>query len=177
MVFRVKLIKVRSTHREKRSVNALIKGIQFEQDVAPCDVLIYFDVPDEVMTKRLVKRGETSGRIDDNEETIKKRLKTFHDETQPILGHYGKQGKLVTIDANRKPDEVFTDVADTLKDLMDKHVGKQLEFVFSIYLCLHIENLLTSIYSFQPHDKSDSSSKGIISLSHCCFTNHESFQC
>ncbi|CAF1603117.1 unnamed protein product [Rotaria sp. Silwood1] len=94
------------------------QGIQFEQDVAPCDVLIYFDVPDEIMTKRLVKRGETSDRIDDNEETIKKRLVTFHQETQPILGYYGKQGKLITIIANRKPDEIFEDVSYELKKLV-----------------------------------------------------------
>jgi len=101
-------------------------GIQFEQDVLPCDVLMYFDVPDQVMAERLVKRGETSGRIDDNEETIAKRLATFHEETTPILGYYGKQGKLVTIDANRNPDEVFADVLQALEGLMEQHqVGKQ----------------------------------------------------
>ncbi|CAF4140687.1 unnamed protein product, partial [Rotaria sordida] len=87
------------------------QGIQFEQDVARCDFLIYFDVSDEIMTERLVKRGETSDRIDDNEETVHKRLVTFHQETQPILGYYGKQGKLITIDTNRKPDEIFEDVS------------------------------------------------------------------
>lgn len=101
-------------------------GTQFEKEVAPCNALIYFDVPDEIMTERLIKRGETSGRIDDNQETISKRLVTFHEETTPILGYYGKQGKLVTIDANRKPDEVFTDVSHALTNLMDQHqVGKQ----------------------------------------------------
>ncbi|CAF1259347.1 unnamed protein product [Rotaria sordida] len=87
------------------------QGIQFEQDVARCDFLIYFDVSDEIMTERLVKRGETSDRIDDNEEAVQKRLVTFHQETQPILGYYGKQGKLITIDTNRKPDEIFEDVS------------------------------------------------------------------
>ena len=82
------------------------------------------------MTKRLIKRGETSGRIDDNEETIQKRLKTFHEETTPILGYYGKQGKLVTIEAHRRPEEVFADVSNELKRLMDQNVGKQLELVF-----------------------------------------------
>ena len=86
------------------------------------------------MTQRLVKRGETSGRIDDNEETIKKRLKTFHEETTPILGHYGKQGKLVQIDANRNKEEVFNDVANELDKLMDQHVGKHLAFVLFIYI-------------------------------------------
>jgi hypothetical protein len=91
------------------------------------------------MTERLIKRGETSGRIDDNEATIKKRLVTFHEETTPILGYYGKQGKLVTIDAHREPDEVFGDVSQALEGLMEQHqVGKQLEFVFlyiSVCMC------------------------------------------
>jgi thymidylate kinase len=110
---------------------------------------MYFDVPDEVMAKRLVKRGETSGRIDDNEETIQKRLKTFHEETTPILGYYGKQGKLVTIDTNRQRDEVFTDVSQALERLMDQNqVGKQLSFVFCTFLYLCAENSHTSIRSF-----------------------------
>ncbi len=130
-------------------LNNLIIGIQFEQDVAPCDVLIYFDVPDEVMTKRLVKRGETSGRIDDNEETIQKRLKTFHEETTPILGYYGKQGKLVTIDAHRKPDEVFNDVSQALKDLIDQHqVGKQLSPIFLFYIYRSLCREFTYQHSF-----------------------------
>jgi adenylate kinase family enzyme len=95
------------------------------------------------MSKRLVKRGETSGRIDDNEETILKRLKTFHEETTPILGYYGKQGKLVTIDAHRKPDEVFLDVSNELKKLMGQNVGKHLRFVFPICISLPcVENSL-----------------------------------
>ena len=46
------------------------------------------------MTKRLLGRAETSGRVDDNEETIKKRLKTFHDITTPVVDYYEQQGKL-----------------------------------------------------------------------------------
>ncbi|CAF2469387.1 unnamed protein product [Rotaria sp. Silwood2] len=96
------------------------QGVQFETDVAACDVLIYFDVPDEIMIDRLTKRGETSGRIDDNQETIAKRLVTFHEQTTPILGYYGKQGKLITIDANREPDEIFADVSQALVGLMEQ---------------------------------------------------------
>ena len=46
------------------------------------------------MTKRLLGRAETSGRVDDNEETIKKRLKTFNDITTPVVDYFEKQGKL-----------------------------------------------------------------------------------
>jgi adenylate kinase family enzyme len=91
------------------------------------------------MTGRLIKRGETSGRIDDNEETILKRLVTFHEQTTPILGYYGKQGKLVTIDANRDPDEVFTDVTQALEGLMEQNqVGKQYESFLKIFPCMNI---------------------------------------
>ena len=56
--------------------------------------MLYFHVSDETMTKRLLGRAETSGRVDDNEETIKKRLKTFHDITSPVVDYYEGQGKL-----------------------------------------------------------------------------------
>ncbi len=49
------------------------------------------------MTKRLLHRGQTSGRIDDNEETIKKRLKTFHNQTVPVLDLYERQNKLIEV--------------------------------------------------------------------------------
>ena len=52
------------------------------------------------MTARLLKRAETSGRVDDNEETIKKRLETFFDQTLPVVKHFEEQGKIHTV--NRK---------------------------------------------------------------------------
>lgn len=44
------------------------------------------------MTQRLLKRGETSGRVDDNEETIKKRLETYYKATEPVITFYEKRG-------------------------------------------------------------------------------------
>ncbi len=52
---------------------------------------------DETMTKRLLHRGQTSGRVDDNEETIKKRLQTFHKQTMPVLDLYERQNKLAEV--------------------------------------------------------------------------------
>jgi adenylate kinase family enzyme len=49
------------------------------------------------MTKRLLHRGQTSGRVDDNAETIKNRLTTFHNQTLPVLDLYEKQGKLAEV--------------------------------------------------------------------------------
>jgi adenylate kinase len=52
---------------------------------------------DKAMTERLLNRGKTSGRVDDNEETIKHRLNTFHQITQPVIDYYGQQKKLVEV--------------------------------------------------------------------------------
>ena len=57
-----------------------------------------FECSEEVMTRRLLQRGEFSGRADDNEETIKKRLVTFREETLPVIQHYSKQDKVVKVD-------------------------------------------------------------------------------
>lgn len=50
-------------------------------------------VPDEMLTKRLINRGKTSGRADDNEETIKKRLAVYNEQTAPLIEWYEKEGK------------------------------------------------------------------------------------
>jgi adenylate kinase len=89
---------------------AVDQGIQFEEKIKPCSFVIDFDVPDEIMVTRLVERGKTSGRLDDNEETIRSRLQTYREATVPVAAHYDQQGKLVSIDANRDIEEVFADV-------------------------------------------------------------------
>ena len=49
------------------------------------------------MTSRLLERGKNSGRVDDNEATIKKRLDTFHNQTEPVIAFYKRQGKVETV--------------------------------------------------------------------------------
>ena len=46
------------------------------------------------MVARLLKRGETSGRADDNAETIRKRIQVFLEKTMPVIEHYEKQDKI-----------------------------------------------------------------------------------
>jgi len=90
------------------------QGLKFEEEVANVTGVIYFEVSDETMTKRLLKRAETSGRVDDNLETIKKRLRTFHDQTRPAIEHYNKQSKVKMIAAECSVDEIFAQVVDYL---------------------------------------------------------------
>ena len=52
-------------------------------------------VSDETMTSRLLKRAETSGRADDNVDTIKKRLVTFHQHSEPVIAAYAAKCSVV----------------------------------------------------------------------------------
>ena len=55
------------------------------QDVS---VMLDLDVPEDELMVRLIKRGKDSGRADDNEETIKKRLHVYHSQTAPLIDWY-----------------------------------------------------------------------------------------
>jgi len=93
----------------------IAQGTQFENSILPCTKVLYFQVPDEVMIQRLLKRAETSGRVDDNEETIKKRLATFHKHSEPVVEHY--KDKCTTILATSTPDAIFEEVKKVLDSL------------------------------------------------------------
>jgi len=79
------------------------QGIDFENKIAPSKLVLYYNCKDETMTKRLLGRGQ--GRADDNEETIKKRLVTFHEHSEPVMAHY--KAKVATIDADTDADTIF----------------------------------------------------------------------
>lgn len=55
----------------------------FEREVAQPELVLAFDCPEEAMVARLLERGKTSGRSDDNEATIRKRFNTFHRARTP----------------------------------------------------------------------------------------------
>ncbi|KAL3872035.1 hypothetical protein ACJMK2_040004 [Sinanodonta woodiana] len=86
------------------------QGVRFEKELVPCSGVLYFKVTDDTMKNRLLERAKTSGRVDDNEETIMKRLKTFHNQTKPVIDYYDKQNKVIKIKAEGGVDEVFTKV-------------------------------------------------------------------
>ncbi|XP_037079797.1 adenylate kinase isoenzyme 1-like isoform X2 [Pollicipes pollicipes] len=91
------------------------QAVKFEEQVCPCSLVLYFEVSDALMTERLLKRGETSGRSDDNAETIKKRLETFHSVTEPLVTHFDQRCK--RINGERAVDEIFEDVCKELDAL------------------------------------------------------------
>lgn len=92
----------------------LDQGTRFEEEVAAVECVLYFEVEDATMKARLLKRAETSGRVDDNEETIAKRLKTFHEHTEPVIGYYTTKDKVCKINAEGEIDDIFGQVVTYL---------------------------------------------------------------
>ncbi|XP_058763222.1 UMP-CMP kinase-like isoform X2 [Vicia villosa] len=70
--------------------------------------VLFFDCPEKEMVKRVLSRNQ--GRIDDNIETMKKRLKIFEALNLPVVDYYAKKGKLHKINAVGTEDEVFEQV-------------------------------------------------------------------
>lgn len=62
------------------------------------------------MQERLLNRGKTSGRADDNEESIKKRFKTFVETSMPVVDHYREENRVVEVSAVPPPDKVYEEV-------------------------------------------------------------------
>ncbi|WP_022854357.1 adenylate kinase [Thermodesulfatator atlanticus] len=105
------------------------------------DYAILIDVPDEELVKRLTGRrtckkcgmmyhvmfkppkeegkcdvcgGELYQRADDNEETVKNRLKVYHEQTEPIVQYYEKKGVLYRIDGMGSIEEIFNRIVKLL---------------------------------------------------------------
>ena len=102
--------------RTRPQAEALDKLLEFKH--TRIHLVLALDVPEAELVKRLVGRGETSGRSDDNEEVIAKRIKEYHSKTQPVASYYNAHGKLETVTGNHS-------IAETFKSLT-KHINKYL---------------------------------------------------
>lgn len=79
------------------------------------NVVLAMDVSEEELIKRLLKRGETSGRSDDvNEKVIKARIAEYHKKTSAVLDHYQKFGKVVHVKGEGTIDQIFERLCNEL---------------------------------------------------------------
>jgi len=83
------------------------QAVKFEEVVCPARFVLFFDCPEGEMEKRLLERGKTSGRADDNAESIRKRFRTFIETSMPVVDYYEKQDRVIKIDATPKPGDVY----------------------------------------------------------------------
>ena len=80
----------------------------------PTSVFVNLDVDNKELINRLIIRGETSGRSDDNLETVMKRLEVYALNTEPVIEHYGELNKLQTVNGKGSIEEVFARISQTL---------------------------------------------------------------
>ncbi len=79
--------------------------------------MIELAVPEEELTTRLIKRGKESGRSDDNEETIKKRLSVYKNQTSPLIEWYYQEGIHHHIDGVGELERIFSDISDIIEKI------------------------------------------------------------
>jgi adenylate kinase len=81
--------------------------------------VIALEVSEEELVKRLLKRGETSGRMDDNNETvIRNRYTVYKKDTEPVAEYYKGQEKLERVKGEGSVDDIFTAVSTTIENHM-----------------------------------------------------------
>ena len=81
------------------------------------DAVVGLEVPEEELIRRILLRGQLSGRSDDNEETARKRLETYHNQTSPLKAYYEQQGKYRAINGLGSIDDIF----DLIKEALDNN--------------------------------------------------------
>lgn len=113
-----------------------VKQAKFLESITKLDAVVLFMVSDDDIVKRLMNRavcrscggittwehdkcpscgGELYRRADDNEETIRSRLKVFHEQTEALIEFYRERKLLLEVDATGMPEEIFMRVLDLLK--------------------------------------------------------------
>jgi len=82
--------------------------------------LISLEVPEELSVQRLLERGKSSGRSDDNEEVIRNRLKEYNDKTLPVLQYYKDKGIYHGLDGTSSIEKVSKKIGKIIKEELSK---------------------------------------------------------
>jgi len=83
-------------------------------------VMLDLEVPEDELMVRLIKRGKDSGRADDNEETIKKRLNVYHSQTAPLIDWYKAEGQYRHIKGLGTMEDIFADICKEIDAVAGK---------------------------------------------------------
>ncbi|KYO19318.1 UMP-CMP kinase isoform B [Alligator mississippiensis] len=90
--------------RNEDNLQGWTKTMDGKADVS---FVLFFDCDNETCIDRCLERGKSSGRSDDNRESLQKRIQTYLQSTKPIIDQYEKMGKVRKVDASKSVDEVF----------------------------------------------------------------------
>lgn len=90
-----------------------LKKLLQERNLA-LDAVVGLEVPEEQLIERMIKRGQQTGRADDNLETINNRLKVYRDQTHPLRQYYTDNGSYRAIDGTGTIDQIFDRIEKAL---------------------------------------------------------------
>lgn len=97
----------------------ILEGLMIKLNTT-LDKLISIEVPQEESIKRLLARGESSGRMDDNEEVIRNRLKEYDEKTLPVLNFYKERGNYEAVDGLRPIKKVTSAIKKHVNNVLSK---------------------------------------------------------
>jgi adenylate kinase len=99
----------------------ILEGLMIKLNTS-LNCLISIELPEDESVSRLLNRGLTSGRSDDNELVIRNRLKEYEEKTLPVLNFYKENGNYISIDGNKDIPEVTTQI----EEIINKELSKKL---------------------------------------------------
>ncbi len=97
----------------------ILEGLMIKLNTS-LNCLISLNVPEEESVKRLMNRGLTSGRSDDNEQVIRNRLKEYNDKTLPVLQFYKDRGIYIEVDGTAGIEDVHEQITQIIRHELSK---------------------------------------------------------
>jgi len=89
-----------------------------EKEGRPINAVFKIRITEEEGIKRIMERGKTSGRIDDNRKVIKNRFKIYYRQIHPIIAYYQKQKKMIIVDGHGPVKQIFKEIIDSIKEIV-----------------------------------------------------------
>lgn len=89
-------------------------GELLEKRGSAVHAVVGLEVDENELIDRILKRGQETGRADDNLETVKKRLDVYHTQTSPLRDYYIAEGKYHGIEGSGDVNRIFSDIKERL---------------------------------------------------------------
>uniref|UniRef100_G1NBE0 Adenylate kinase isoenzyme 5 n=1 Tax=Meleagris gallopavo TaxID=9103 RepID=G1NBE0_MELGA len=90
------------------------QAISFEDQICTPDLVVFLACSNQRLKERLLKRAEQQGRPDDNLKATQRRLMNFKQNAVPLVKYFQEKGLIVTFDADRDEEEVFSDISSAV---------------------------------------------------------------
>jgi len=91
----------------------------YAAEVENCGVL-FFECDEQVLVARCIERGKLSGRVDDNVESLRKRLATYERSSMPVVRGFEARGLVTSIDSNQPVDVVYRETRKAVRHVVER---------------------------------------------------------